>query len=82
MGNGFGRHNAVVRIGDLLFVHGGITPEIVGLGIEEINRRVRADLDREDWPESFSLRDEGPLMTRRSSDTRFQMRGWRAFETS
>ena len=38
-------HNAVVRIGDLLFVHGGVTPEIVGLGLAEINRRVRADLD-------------------------------------
>ena len=25
-------------------------------------------LDREDWPESFSLRDEGPLMTRRFFD--------------
>ena len=62
------RNNAVVRIGDLLFVHGGVTPEVVGLGLAEINRRVRADLDREDWPESFSLRDEGPLMSRRFSD--------------
>jgi tetratricopeptide (TPR) repeat protein len=61
-------HNAVVRIGDLLFVHGGITPEIVGLGLAEINRRVRADLDREDFAESFALSDEGPLMTRRFSD--------------
>ena len=62
------RHNAVVRIGDLLFVHGGVTAEVVGLGLAEINRRVRADLDSEDWPESFSLRDEGPLMSRRFSD--------------
>ncbi|TDI37790.1 MAG: tetratricopeptide repeat protein [Acidobacteria bacterium] len=62
------RNNAVVRIGDLLFVHGGVTPEIVGLGLAEINRRVRADLDTENWPESFSLSDEGPLMSRRFSD--------------
>ena len=68
MGNGFGDTTLSSGLGDFLFVHGGITPEIVGLGIEEINRRVRADLDREDWPESFSLRDEGPLMSRRFSD--------------
>ena len=55
------RHNAVIRIGDLLFVHGGVTPEIVGLGLAEINRRVRADLDAEEPPESFSLSDDGPL---------------------
>ncbi len=58
------RNNAVVRIGDIVFVHGGVTPEIAGLGLAEINRRVRADLDTEDALDSFSLRDEGPLMTR------------------
>lgn len=61
------RNNAVVRIGDIVFVHGGVTPEIAGLGLAEINRRVRADLDTEDGLDSFSLRDEGPLMTRRFS---------------
>ena len=62
------RNNAVIRIGDIIFVHGGITPEIAGLGLAEINRRVRADFGKEDWFESFSMTDEGPLMTRRYSD--------------
>jgi tetratricopeptide (TPR) repeat protein len=60
-------NNAAVKIGDLIFVHGGITPESVSLGLAELNRRVRADMDSESWASSFALADSGPLMTRRYS---------------
>jgi hypothetical protein len=59
--------NAAIKIGDLIFVHGGITPESASLGLAEVNRRVRADMDSESWPSSFALSDSGPLMTRRYS---------------
>ena len=63
------RHNAAIRIGRYVFAHGGITRETAKLGLPEINRRVRADLDRVDvpWLERFSMSDDGPLMTRRFS---------------
>jgi hypothetical protein len=60
-------HNAAVKIGDLIFVHGGITPASAALGLQEVNRRVRSDMDSESWPSSFALADSGPLMTRRYS---------------
>jgi hypothetical protein len=59
--------NAAVRIGEVIFVHGGIVPESARLGLTELNRRVRADLDSESWAQSFALADDGPLMTRRYS---------------
>jgi hypothetical protein len=60
-------HNAAVKIGDLVFVHGGITPESASLGLAEVNRRVRADMESESPASSFALADSGPLMTRRYS---------------
>jgi|GEM_PF-1245280 len=60
-------HNAVIRIGDLVFVHGGVTPEVAALGLCGINDRVRADLDSEEWAYSLSMKDFGPLLTRRYS---------------
>jgi tetratricopeptide (TPR) repeat protein len=61
------KKNVAIRIGDVVFVHGGITPEAAALGLPELNRRVRADMDSAAWEESFSLSDDGPLMTRRYS---------------
>lgn len=60
-------HNAVIRIGDLVFVHGGVTPEVAELGLCGINDRVRADLGSEEWAYSLSMKDHGPLLTRRYS---------------
>ena len=39
------KHNAMIRINDILFVHGGIGPDYVPLTIAEINNRVRSELD-------------------------------------
>jgi hypothetical protein len=38
------QHDAVVRINQVVFVHGGISPATAKLGCAEINKRVRAEL--------------------------------------
>ncbi len=35
---------AVARVGDTLFLHGGINPKLAGKSVEEINRNVREEL--------------------------------------
>ncbi|MFP6838139.1 MAG: metallophosphoesterase [Pseudohongiellaceae bacterium] len=37
-------HNAVIKINRSLFLHGGISPEVLGTSISEINDRIRSDL--------------------------------------
>jgi len=65
--------NAIEKIGHTLFVHGGISPELVkaGFQIEQINRIIRKrlnsgpsrdNLDRQD--EDFLLASHGPLWYR------------------
>jgi Calcineurin-like phosphoesterase len=59
-------HNpAVVRIGDTLFVHGGLSAEYAKLPIEEINRRVAAAMAAaDDSPKSILTDPLGPLWYR------------------
>lgn len=49
--------NSMVKIGDLIFVHGGISPSILqyDLSIEEINSIVRRDIDTQDYKTDESL---------------------------
>ena len=42
-------HNAVIKINDTLFLHGGISPNYAKRSIREINRRVRQELELEDF---------------------------------
>ncbi len=39
------KKNAVEKIGDALFAHGGISPKYVSLSLREINSRIRAELE-------------------------------------
>jgi hypothetical protein len=56
---------AVVRIGDTLFVHGGLSAEYAALGIDEINRRVAAAMAKaDDSATSILFDDLGPLWYR------------------
>jgi hypothetical protein len=59
-------HNpAVVRIGDTLFVHGGLSAEYSKIPIDEINRRVAAAMaSGEDDPKSILNDPLGPLWYR------------------
>jgi hypothetical protein len=38
------QHDAVARVGDVLFVHGGLNPDIPFRDIPELNRRIDSDL--------------------------------------
>ncbi len=61
---------AVVKIGDTLFVHGGVSAEYAPLGISEINRRVAAAMAKaDDSPTSVLFDPRGPLCYR-GLDTR------------
>jgi hypothetical protein len=49
---------AVIKINDVLFVHGGLTPEVAELGLEGINQHIQQSISR-----FFILRDKlGDLM--------------------
>jgi len=50
-------HNAVVKINDWLFIHGGISPSLSTASIREINERVRAELH------DFSLLEGGGVIS-------------------
>ncbi|MHC4612158.1 MAG: metallophosphoesterase [Planctomycetota bacterium] len=64
--------NATVKINDLVFIHGGISPEVSGLGLslqrinEEIRRGIDADADRISSDETLGLLmgSKGPLWYR------------------
>ena len=56
---------AVVKVGDTLFVHGGVSAEYAPLGIDEINRRVAAAMRVADSSRTGILSDPlGPLWYR------------------
>jgi hypothetical protein len=65
LGKWAARNPAVVRIGDTLFVHGGLSAEYSKVPIEEINRRVAAAMaSGEDNPRSILNDALGPLWYR------------------
>ena len=66
------RHNAVVKINDTLFLHGGIGPTYASMSLRELNDQIRNELkglsdiqlavDSEGplWYRGFALHDAGP----------------------
>lgn len=65
----FGRwtaaHNAAMKINDTLFVHAGISPRVVAIGIAEINRAVREELtDPAKLQGGLAMAEDGPLWYR------------------
>ncbi len=58
-------HNTVIRINDVLFLHAGLSAELLPLSITDINDRIRAELNREDFEgEPLGTADSGPLWYR------------------
>jgi Calcineurin-like phosphoesterase. len=58
-------HNAVVKINDTLFLHGGISPKYAAMSAEQINAAVRAELsDFAKLEGGLTLDQEGPLWYR------------------
>lgn len=64
------KHDTVATINGLVFVHGGLTPEVASLGCEAINERVRreigADVDKTmaDTKATLAAGENGPLWFR------------------
>ncbi len=58
-------HDAVVKVGDTLFVHGGISPTYAELTVDEVNRRVKAGLaTAAPEAEPLLVAEDGPLWYR------------------
>lgn len=59
------RHNAIVKINDYLFLHGGIGPAVAPSSVREINERLRAEVRRPDVPkDGLAVGRTGPLWYR------------------
>lgn len=59
------QQNAIIRINDAVFLHGGISRKYAGLSISEINSRVRKELsDFSKLSQGIVTDDEGPLWYR------------------
>lgn len=58
-------NDAIARVGRTLFLHGGVSPKLLELTIDEINTQVRRELSG-DRPEELGLTeaDDGPLWYR------------------
>lgn len=58
-------HNAVVKINDTLFLHGGISPKYASMKLSQINGRIRDDLTHPENAKGGIVTDtEGPLWYR------------------
>jgi hypothetical protein len=62
--------NVVARVNDVVFLHGGLTPEVAELGCREINKRVRREITRDfdetrrQPGETLAAGGDGPLWYR------------------
>jgi Calcineurin-like phosphoesterase len=63
-------HDTMVKINDIVFVHGGISPAVAGSGCAAINTTVRAELkaapsaDPQQLTTLLTFREDGPLWYR------------------
>jgi len=63
-------HNVAVKINDILFVHGGVSPKYAEASLDELNRRARQELDDFTKLKVGLVTDpEGPLWYRGLADT-------------
>lgn len=59
------KHNTIIRINDILFVHGGIDPHQPYMTIREINKSISLDLGKTPLPQGSLVESEtGPLWYR------------------
>jgi hypothetical protein len=64
-GRWLARANAVIRIGDTLFLHGGLSPKYADFALRDLNDRIRAELRAGDADGAVVATDpEGPLWFR------------------
>ena len=59
------QRHTIVRVGGILFLHGGLSPEVSGMTLSEINERVRSELAESTVRRrSFSMNPDGPFWYR------------------
>jgi hypothetical protein len=58
------RQNAIVKINDCIFMHAGIPPRYSASTRDQINRRVREELDAKGDDDGYITSEEGPLWYR------------------
>ncbi len=65
-GSWISRHNAVIRINDTVFVHGGLSLKYAVMPIDAINRQIREELQQsgKEKPDSVIKDNDGPLWYR------------------
>ena len=64
-GSWIAKHNAVIKINDTLFLHGGIGPKYVGVPLKKLNDTIRAELnDFSKIPQGMTVDSDGPLWYR------------------
>jgi hypothetical protein len=64
-GDWIGGHNALVRINRTLFLHAGLSPEMLGMSLEDMNEAIRSDLNATDGSPALLAESElGPLWYR------------------
>lgn len=65
----FAERNVIVIVGDTVFVHGGVLPQVVDYGIETLNQETRQWLRGErECPPPVLFPSEGPIWSRDYSD--------------
>ncbi|MGK2860230.1 MAG: metallophosphoesterase [Thermoanaerobaculia bacterium] len=63
------QRNVVVIVGDTVFVHGGVLPQVADYGIERLNEETRQWLRKErECPPALLFPSEGPVWSRHYSD--------------
>src|SRR5579871_5522187 len=59
------QHDAIIKVNDALFLHGGISPKFAGKSIQEINDTIHAELnDFSKIQNGMTADDDGPLWYR------------------
>ena len=55
------QHSAMAKIDGVIFLHGGISPELTSLGLDKINERIRSEIHQYDETREY-LTDENVLL--------------------
>lgn len=55
------QRSALIKIGQVIFLHGGINPDLTSLGLDQINDRIRGEMNQYDESRQY-LADENVLL--------------------
>jgi len=55
------QRSAIIKIGGVIFLHGGINPDLTSLGLDQINDRIRGEMNQYDEARQY-LADENVLL--------------------